>query len=37
MMECLGEAMWLAQRNNTLPDEAAYLACLQSLPGHRQG
>lgn len=31
MMECLGEAMWQAQRNNTLPDEAAYLACLQSL------
>lgn len=35
MMECLGEAMWLAQRNNTLPDEAAYLACLQALPGRR--
>lgn len=31
MMECLGEAMWQAQRNNTLPDEAAYLACLRGL------
>ncbi|MCW8919116.1 MAG: DUF1841 family protein [Gammaproteobacteria bacterium] len=32
MMECLGEAMWQAQRNNTVPDEVAYLACLQKLP-----
>lgn len=31
MMECLGEAMWLAQRNNTAPDEAAYLQCLKRL------
>ena len=31
MMECLGEAMWLAQRNNTAPDESAYLECLQRL------
>jgi hypothetical protein len=31
MMECLGEALWLAQRNNQLPDETAYLQCLQSL------
>ena len=35
MMECLGEAMWLAQRNNSAPDEAAYLACLQQLPSRR--
>lgn len=32
MMECLGEAMWTAQRNNSAPDEAAYLQCLQRLP-----
>lgn len=31
MMECLGESLWTAQRNQTLPDEIAYLACLKSL------
>lgn len=31
MMECLGEAIWTAQRNQTLPDETAYFACLQRL------
>ena len=31
MMECLGEAMWLAQRNNTPPDELTYLDCLKRL------
>lgn len=31
MMECLGEALWLAQRNNTMPDEAAYFECLKKL------
>ena len=31
MMECLGEALWQAQRNNTMPDEQAYLDCLQKL------
>jgi hypothetical protein len=35
MMECLGEAMWQAQRDNTVPNEVTYLACLQALPGHR--
>ena len=29
MMECLGQALWQAQRNNTLPDEQAYLECLK--------
>lgn len=29
IMECLGEALWRAQRDNTLPDEAAYLECLK--------
>ncbi len=31
MMDCLGEAMWQAQRNNTMPDEAGYLLCLKKL------
>jgi len=31
MMECLGEALWLAQRNNRMPDETAYLECLKNL------
>lgn len=28
MMECLAEALWQAQRAQSLPDEAAYLRCL---------
>jgi len=28
MIECLGEALWLSQRNNLPPDEAAYLEAL---------
>ena len=31
IMECLGKALWTAQRNNTLPDEAAYLECIKSI------
>jgi len=31
MMECLGEALWLAQRNQTSPNEAAYLDCLKKI------
>ena len=31
MMECLGQALWVAQRNNTMPDEQAYLECLRGL------
>lgn len=31
MMECLTESLWLAQRNNTAPSEADYLAALQAL------
>lgn len=27
-MDCLGEAMWKAQRENCLPDEQAYMDCL---------
>lgn len=32
MMECLGEVMWKAQRNNTVPDEQEYLNCIKRLP-----
>jgi uncharacterized protein DUF1841 len=31
MMECLGETLWLAQRNNTLPDEMQYLEQVKRL------
>ncbi len=31
LMECLGESLWLAQRNNTLPDEAQYLEQVKKL------
>jgi hypothetical protein len=30
MMECLGEMIWQAQRNNTQPDAAVYLDCLSA-------
>ena len=29
MMDCLGEALWTAQRENKNPDEVAYLDCLR--------
>ena len=31
MMECLGEALWNAQRNGTEPDMTSYLDCLKKL------
>lgn len=31
MMECLGQMMWQAQRDNSLPDESLYLECLRKL------
>lgn len=31
MMDCLGQTLWSAQRNNLPPDEAAYLDCLKKL------
>jgi len=31
MMECLGEAMWRAQRDDMLPDEQAYLEGLRRI------
>jgi len=29
IMECLGESLWEAQRNNGAPDESQYLLCVQ--------
>ena len=31
MMECLAESLWQAQRSNSMPSEAEYLACCQKL------
>ncbi|MCK5918666.1 MAG: DUF1841 family protein [Cocleimonas sp.] len=31
MMECLGEAIWNAQRNQTMPNETAYFDCLKRI------
>lgn len=31
MMECLGQALWLAQRDNTMPDEESYFDCLNRI------
>jgi hypothetical protein len=31
MMECLGQALWQAQRDQTHPDEMAYLDCLRKI------
>jgi hypothetical protein len=31
IMDCLGETLWSAQRNNTLPDEADYLDCIKRI------
>ncbi len=31
MMECLGQALWEAQRAGRMPDEASYLQCLERL------
>jgi len=31
MMECLGQALWNAQRSGQSPDEADYLDCLKRL------
>lgn len=29
MMDCLAEAIWTAQKNNTMPDDTQYLSCLR--------
>ncbi len=31
MMECLGQMIWEAQRNNTLPNDESYLDCLRKI------
>lgn len=31
MMDCLGEMLWTAQRNNQQPDESTYLECIKKL------
>lgn len=31
MIECLAEAIWQAQQNQTVPDEVAYLECLNKI------
>jgi hypothetical protein len=31
IMECLGAALWEAQRSGAMPDEIAYLECVQRL------
>lgn len=31
MMDCLGEALWQAQQHGGLPDDSAYLTCLNRL------
>jgi len=33
MMECLGQALWEAQRAGRAPDEVAYLECLRRYGG----
>jgi|SRR5215469_5335560 len=33
MLECLGETLWRAQRENRLPDERSYLACIKRRAG----
>ena len=31
IMECMGQMMWEAQRNNMMPDEQLYMECLRKL------
>ena len=31
MMECLGESLWQAQNSGQLPDEKAYIHCLERI------
>lgn len=33
MLDCLGEALWAAQRQGGAPDDAAYLACIKKNAG----
>jgi hypothetical protein len=29
LLECLGEAVWQAQRDRAVPDDQAYLDCIR--------
>ena len=31
IMDCLGKSLWLAQRNNCMPDELAYMESVRAL------
>ena len=31
MIECLGQALWLAQQSQAMPDEVSYLECLRKI------
>lgn len=31
MIACLGQVLWEAQRDNTTPDDTAYLACIKNI------
>ena len=31
MIKCLGQALWQAQRDNTIPDDNAYLFCVKKI------
>lgn len=31
IMECLGEVLWTAQQNNSLPDENRYMDCIKKI------
>lgn len=33
VMDCLGEVLWQAQRNHTVPDNESYLECLRRKAG----
>ncbi|MCB1758790.1 MAG: DUF1841 family protein [Gammaproteobacteria bacterium] len=33
IMECLGQMLWEAQRDNRMPDEQAYLECVRRVVG----
>ena len=37
LLECLGEALWEAQRRGGAPDEGAYLECVRRLRGRGRG
>ena len=36
IMDCLGEMIWQAQKDGTMPDEQRYLACIRSISKKRK-